>query len=185
MMLATLLKRQFAKFENRYGYDTTYMRELADLDPGGALKLGLANGFTSHRFGLPADAYFAAKLTGTKWADCGSCLRLVVALATEAGVTRADIVALLSASPDTPPDMKLASRFAASVIANDLELGDLSAECEQRWGRLGVSGLAAATISGLFYPLIKRGMGYGNACEPVVAALRAETVALEGAGAES
>ncbi len=183
-MLANLLKRQFAKFESRYGYDTRYMRELADLDPGGALKLGLANGFTSHRFGLPADAYFAAKLTGTKWADCGSCLRLVVDMAMEAGVARADVVALLTNAADTPPDMALAARYAASIIANDPELADLAAECERRWDRRGVAGLAAATVSGLFYPLIKRGMGYGNACEPVVAALRAGTTTMEKAGAK-
>lgn len=184
-MLAALLKRQLAQFENRYGYDTAYMRELADLDAGGALKLGLANGFTRHRFGLPADIYFAAKLTGTKWADCGSCLRLVVDMAVEAGVARADITALLTGSAEAPAGMALAARHAAAIIANDLELADIAAECERRWGRQGVAGLAAATVSGLFYPLFKRGMGYGNACEPVVAALRAEAMALEKAGADT
>ncbi|BCH35892.1 hypothetical protein MesoLjLc_78220 [Mesorhizobium sp. L-8-10] len=184
-MLAALLKRQFAQFENRYGYDTAYMRELADIDAVGALKLGLANGFTRHRFGLPANVYFAAKLTGTKWADCGSCLRLVVDMAVEAGVARADVADLLTGSPGAPPDMKLAARYAAAIIANDPELAEIAAECERRWGRQGIAGLAAATVSGLFYPLFKRGMGYGNACEPVVAALRAETAALEKAGAGS
>lgn len=173
-MLATLIKSQFERFGSRYGYDTAYLGELAELDASGALKLGLTNAFTSHRFGLPADAYFAARMTATKWADCGSCLRLVVNMAVEAGVERASLAAVLTGSDEAPPGMALAARYAAAVIGNDIELQEISEACEARWGRRGVVGLAAATVSGLFYPLLKRGMGHGNACEPVVAELRAE-----------
>jgi hypothetical protein len=174
-MLAALLNRRFAKFESHYGYDTAYMRELAEIDAVGALKLGFAKAFTSHRFGLPANVYFAAKVTGTKWADCGSCLRLVIDMAVEAGVPRLALAALLTGSGEVPPDMALAARYASAVIRNDPELPEIIAQCEENWGRNGVAGLAAATVSGLFYPLFKRGMGYGNACEPIVAQLLAES----------
>lgn len=171
-MLASLIKSRFERFGSRYGYDTAYLAEIAELDAGGALKLGLMNAFTGHRFDLPADAYFAAKATATKSADCGSCLRLVIDMAIEAGVERAWLAAVLTGSTEAPPGMALASRYAAAVIVNDPELQEIIEACEARWGRKGVAGLAAATVSGLFYPLLKRGMGHGNACEPVIAELR-------------
>ena len=183
-MMTGVLKKQFASFGDRYGYDTAYLREVADLDAGGALKLALVSKFTGHQFGLPAPAYFAAKVTAAKWADCGSCLRLAIAMAVEAGVNRADIAAMLvGPAGDVPDDMALAARYAQATIDNALELGVIIAECEKRWGRRGLAGLAAATVSGLFYPLFKRGFGYGNVCEPVIAELKAEANRLETAEA--
>ncbi|AWI60604.1 hypothetical protein [Sinorhizobium fredii] len=173
-MIAALIKRQLAKFQKRYSYDTTYIGEVADLDPHGAVKLALVTGFTGHRFDLPTDAYFAAKITAVQWADCGSCLRLAIAMAIEADVRREEIAALLVGSAaDAPEAMVLARRYARAVIENDPCLLEVLEACERRWGRRGVAGLAAATVSGLFYPLFKRGLGYGNACEPVYGELRA------------
>jgi hypothetical protein len=183
-MITGMLKKQFAGFGDRYGYDTTYLREMADLDSGGAFRLGLVSKFTSHQFGLPAEPYFAAKVTAAKWADCGSCLRLSIAMAVEAGVKRDDLVAML-VGPDeaVPDDMALAARYAQAAIDNAPELPEIIAECEERWGRRGIAGLAAGMISGVFYPLFKRGVGYGNVCEPVIAELKAEARRLEQAEA--
>jgi hypothetical protein len=184
-MIPAILKKQFAGFGDRYGYDTTYLQEVADLDAGGALKLGLVSKFTSHQFGLPASVYFAAKVTAAKWADCGSCLRLAIAMAVEAGVRRDDLAAMLvGPAEEVPADMALAARYAQATIDNAPELAGIIEDCETRWGRRGLAGLAAATVSGLFYPLFKRGLGYGNVCEPVIAELRAEAKRLETAETE-
>ena len=175
-MITGLLKKQFAGFGDRYGYDTTYLQELAALDTGGGFKLGLVSQFTGHQFGLPAAPYFAAKVTAAAWADCGSCLRLAIAMAEEAGVPRADLAAMLAGPAEAvPAEMALAARYAQASIDNDPALTEIIGECEQRWGRRGIAGLAAGMVSGLFYPLFKRGMGYGNVCEPVLAELRAES----------
>lgn len=185
-MIGPYLRRQFDKFGRQYGYDTAYLREVADLDTGGAVKLALVSKFTSHRFGLPAAAYFAAKVTAAKWADCGSCLRLAVSMAEEAGVKRADLAAMLvGQAENAPDDMILAARYAQATIDNDLELTAIIADCESRWGRRGVAGLAAATVSGLLYPVFKRGLGYGNVCEPVIAELAAEVRRLDAAEVEN
>src|SRR5690606_12958978 len=113
----------------------------------GAVKLGLMSKFTSHRFGLPAAAYFTAKVAAAKWADCGSCLRLAINMAEEAGVARADLAAMLAGTArDVTDDMALAGRYAQATIDNDPELTAIIADCESRWGRRGVAGLAAATI---------------------------------------
>jgi hypothetical protein len=185
-MIPAILKKQFAAFGDRYGYDTTYLQEVADLDAGGALKLGLTSKFTSHQFGLPANAYFGAKVTAAKWADCGSCLRLTIAMAAEAGVRHGDIAAMLAGPAErVPDDMALAARYAQATIDNAPELAEIIGECERRWGRRGLAGLAAAMVSGIFYPLFKRGFGYGNVCEPVIAELKAEAKRLETAETEN
>lgn len=179
-MIGNYLKRQFDRFEGHYGYDTTYLKEVADLDTGGAVKMGLVSKFTGHQFGLPAEPYFAAKVTAAKWADCGSCLRLTIAMAEEAGVSRTDIAHMLVGPRERVPDeMALAARYAQATIDNAPELGEIIAECEECWGRRGLAGLSAAVVSGLFYPLFKRGFGYGNVCEPVLAELKAEARRLE------
>lgn len=174
-MIAAFLKRQFAAFGVRYGYDTGYFAELADLDTVGAAKLAMVSGFTSHRFGLRAGPYFAAKAVAASSTDCGPCLELAISMATEAGVPRADLARVLTGRLDeAPADMALAARYAKAVLANGGDLADLLDECETRWGRGGVAGLASAVVSGLFYPMLKRGLGHGLACRPVLAELAAE-----------
>lgn len=179
-MLASVLKRRLAAFGERFDYDTSYLTELADLDPGGAAKLAMVSAFTGHRFGLPPAPYYAAKAVAAKSADCGPCLELAVAMATEAGVDRADLARILTGRRDAAPDgMALAARYADAVLANGDDLADLLAECETRWGRRGVAGLSAAVVSGLFYPMLKRGLGHGLACQPVIATLAAELERME------
>ncbi|HEV2502936.1 MAG TPA: hypothetical protein VGV39_07660 [Mesorhizobium sp.] len=174
-MLAMLLKRAFRKFGGRYGYDTSYLAELADTDTAGALKLALVSPFTDHRFGLAAAPYFAARITAARQTDCGSCLRLTIAMAREAGVSMRNIRAMLLDGAETAPrDMALARHYAEAVLASDPALPNILAACEALWGKSGVAGLAAATVSGSFYPLLKRGLGHGNACEPVLAWLAGE-----------
>lgn len=179
-MLASVLKRRLAAFGARYDYDTSYLKELADLDPGGTAKLAMVSAFTGHRFGLPPAPYHAAKAVAAKSADCGPCLELAVAMGTEAGVDRADLARILTGRVGEAPDgMALAARYADAVLANGDDLADLLAECETRWGRRGVAGLAAAVVSGLFYPMLKRGLGHGLACRPVIASLAAELERME------
>lgn len=174
-MFKRLLKQQLRKFESRYGYDTGYMRELVDTDEFGALKFALVSPFTSERFALPPAPYFAAKITAARRADCGSCLKLAICMAEEAGVELAAIEGLLTgAAASLPDDMVLAERYARAVLDNDPELLDIIDACESRLGKAGVAGLSAAVVSGSLYPTFKRGLGYGNSCEPVLAWLRSE-----------
>ena len=175
-MLGPLLKHAFRRFGARYGYDTVYLTELVDLDAGGGFKLALVSYFTDHRFGLEAAPYFAARITAVRHTDCGSCLRLAIARACEAGVPMAAISAMLSDDASRAPrEMALARHYAEAVLANDPTLPQIVGACEARWGKRGLAGLAAATVSGSFYPLLKRGLGHGNTCEPVLAWLAAET----------
>ncbi|WP_292430932.1 hypothetical protein [Mesorhizobium sp.] len=174
-MFRWLLKQQLRKFENRYGYDTGYMRELVDTHEFGALKFAPISPFTGEQFSLPAAPYFAAKITAARHADCGSCLKLVITMARDAGVPVTAIDALLTGDATAlPDDMMLAERYARAVLDNDPELLDIIDACEQRWGKAGIAGLSAAVVSGQVYPTFKRGLGHGNSCEPVLAWLKGE-----------
>lgn len=182
-MIGWLLKRALRKFEARHDYDTAYMRELVDLSEFGALKLALVSPFTGERFGLPAAPYHAARIVAARAADCGSCLKLAIGMGRDAGVPLAAIRALLT-SDNPPADMALAGHYARAVLDNAPELTDIIPACEARWGRTGVAGLAAAVVSGSLYPTLKRGLGHGNRCEPVLAWLEAEARTDESAGPE-
>ncbi len=172
-MIARTLKRSFARFGSRYGYDASYLQELVDTDRNGALKLVLASSFTRHRFGLPPAPYFAAKIVATRYADCGSCLKLAINMAAEAGVPLPDIRRLLVDSEgEAPSEMRLAARYASAVSEHDPALPGIIEECTRRWGKRGLAGLAAAVTGGQFFPLLKRGLGQGSACTPVLAWLR-------------
>ena len=172
-MIGRTLKRLFARFGYRYGYDTSYMQNLVDSDRNGATKLALASLFTRYRFGLPPAPYFAAKIIATRYADSGSCLKLAIDMAAEAGVPLAHIRRLLlGPEEEAPPEMRLAARYARAVSENDPALSDIIEDCTRRWGKRGLAGLAAAVTSGQFYPLFKRGLGHGNTCTPVLAWLR-------------
>lgn len=171
-MLRAFLKRQFRRFGRRWDYDVGYMCDLVDLDTAGAFKLGFVSGFTDHRFGLGPRPCFAAKIIAARSADCGSCLRLVITMAVEAGVPAGVVEAMLTHGAGVPGDMALAMRYAGAVLANDPDLPGIIAACERQWGRQGVAGLAAAVVSGSFYPVLKRGLGHGNSCAPVPAWLR-------------
>ena len=184
-MIARTLKRSFARFGSRYGYDTGYMQELVDKDRNGALKLALASSFTRHRFRLPPAPYFAAKIVATRYADCGSCLKLAIDMAVEAGVPLQDIRRLLVGSEqEAPLEMRLAARYARAVSEHDPALPEIIEECMRRWGKRGLAGLAAAVTGGQFFPMLKRGLGQDSACTPVLAWLRSGESAPAGNGTE-
>lgn len=165
-MIRKLLRRALRQFEKRYGYDARYMHEIIAADVGGALRMGMATKFLEHRFDTPRDAYFAAKLRSVGNADCGPCLALVIRMAEEAGVGVDTIAAALGAGEGSP-DVELAIRYADAVAANTADLVEVVAEARERFGAGGLPGLATAVVAGQFYPVLKRGMGHGSACEPV------------------
>lgn len=171
-MIRRWLKAALEKFGRRYDYDTTYMKELVDLDTGGGVKLALASPFLLHRFGAPKEAYFAAKLRSTMRADCGPCLQLVAKMAQEAGVGADTLLPALGKGQGSP-EVALAVRFADAVIDDAADLPEVMEAVRARFGKQAQAGLATAVVAGQFYPLLKRGLGHAQSCAPVMATLLA------------
>lgn len=173
-MIRQLIRRAADAMGRRYHYDAGYINAMADRDLAMAIKYGLASTFFMHRKPLPASAFWAARLTATRLADCGSCLELVMAMAREQGIGTAELASVLRGAP-TQPDADLGMRFAAGAVTGADGFAATHAQALQRYGEAGVDALAIAVTGGQFFPLLKRALGHGGSCSPVLARMRAET----------
>jgi len=173
-MIAAALRFAFRRFGRRYDYDPAYLIDIVDAETMAGLQLGVASAFLSQDFGLPPPVYFAAKARSTRRADCGSCLRLVIDMAAEKGVTADELLPIFGKG-HAAPEISLAIAFVDAALDNSPELLELGAEVERQFGKTGRIGLATAVVAGQFYPTLKRAMGHANACEPVLNDFLAKT----------
>src|SRR5271168_141978 len=101
-MLTWLLRRRIAAFENAFGYDMGYARDILRIDRGALLAFARALGFSNWHRDVPEVAYYAAKIAATQTEDCGPCTQLVVTMAERAcckapmlrAVLRGDVAAM-------------------------------------------------------------------------------------------
>jgi len=75
-MLRWFLRRQIDAFEKSFGYDASYMREMADASPRALMRFGRVLGLSEFRDDAPLDAWYAAKLAATMHEDCGPCAHI-------------------------------------------------------------------------------------------------------------
>lgn len=170
-MLEAFLAGQARKFGQRYDYDAGYVERLAALSPTGFLKLSLLTPFTSERFGLAADVYFAAKFIASRASGCSDCVMLVVAMAGEQGVDPKRLSSIARPGTDEE-EMRFAAAFATAVLQQQPNLVSLLDEARQRFGEKGLWGLSAAVAAGQFYPTLKRGLGETLHCGVLPAEFR-------------
>ena len=165
-MISRFLKAQFRKFGRRYAYDVSYMLEIADVSPGAALNLARLPKFYKYRGPDSGMAvWVGALLASTLEGDCGPCAQLSVDMALEGG---ADIDALQACAEGRPEDagaMGLGFRFARAAISGDPLADDLRREIESEFGKQAAISCAFAAASGRIYPVLKRGLGHGQACQ--------------------
>lgn len=167
-MLAWIIRRQIASFEQQYGYDLSYMRDLLDADLSAALRFAKVAALAEYCKDVPKDAWYAAKLVGTMAEDCGPCTQLVVTMAERDHVPAASLRALLAGEDDALPEtMRLAARFARAVLARDPQADDLREEICRRWGRRGLVSLSFALTAARLFPTIKYALGRGRSCSKV------------------
>lgn len=157
-------------FDDRYGYDTTYLRHIADTSSRAFLRFGLFTRFAEHRAVVSSEAWFTAKLCAALREDCGPCTQLVVKLAEEAGVSPDVIRPIIAKDPKPlPTDARIAFDLAQATLDRDLVGADAArAEALARWGDEGVIALAFAIASSRVYPTVKYALGYGRTCSRVV-----------------
>jgi len=179
-MIKWLLRRGARAFGRSYDYDVRYMLDVIDTSAGAGVRLSAFPLISQYRGPKAAQqvwvgAIFASTIEG----DCGPCAQLVVDMAVEAGADPAVLKQCFDGDPHQAGDVGLGFRFALAAIRGDLEVDDLQAQIEAKYGRRAVIAAAFAAGSGRFYPVFKRGLGYGHACrqlefhgpaEPAVAA---------------
>jgi len=166
MMLKWLAKRQLQGFEQKWHYDTGYVREILD-DAGlsAVMPLQALQKLGGFRRNVPLDVYYAATLTAAKDADCGPCLQLGVSMAEAAGVAPQTLRAILQKDYERlPKDALLGVELALATIARDGSGDEARDEILRRWGRAGLVSLAYGIVAAQAYPTFKYAIGHGHAC---------------------
>jgi hypothetical protein len=106
-------------------------------------------------------------LGSTQEGDCGPCVQLIVDMALEMGVPADQLALCLMGNATAAGDVGLGFRFSHAAIENAPELEVLRNEIEDRFGTSAVTAASFAASSGRIYPVLKRGMGFGQSCSKV------------------
>lgn len=167
-MIRALLKSGFQRFASRYNYDTSYMSHIADTSTCAGLRLSMLPFYSQFRGPkIAQDVWAGAMLGSTLDGDCGPCVQLIVDMAIEAGVSADRIMLCLQGNAKSAGDVGLGFRFSQAAIVNAPELDSLRQEIETRFGVAAVTSASFAASSGRIYPVLKRGLGYGQTCSRV------------------
>lgn len=169
-MLKRLIHRFIAsKLERPFGYDASYMHDLADVSPTTFLKFSVVTSLVSRR-DAPAEALAAAGLVGTLAEDCGPCTQISVDLALQGGARPQILRAILAGDEAAMgEDARLGYRFARASLAKDLEAAEAQRdEVVRRWAKKGLVALSLALTTARMYPTLKYAMGYGKTCSKVM-----------------
>lgn len=170
-MIKRFLHTRIARLETSFGYDAAYLHEILDVSLAAFVKFSLFQLMSAHQDGVPADAYFAAKIASTLSEDCGPCAQLGVDMALRAGIRADRIAALLRGDLENAgPDMELGFHYGIAVATNSPDAVELADRAEKRFGTRGRVSLTLAVASARVYPALKRGLGHGAACTKIVIA---------------
>lgn len=167
-MIRYFLKMGMRQFAKRYDYDTSYMSHVVETSTPAGVRLSLLPLYSQFRGPKAAqDVWAGAMLGSTQDGDCGPCVQLVVDMALEVAVPKDQLVLCLKGEAAAAGDVGLGFRFAQAAIANAHELEDLRAEIDRRFGPAAVTAASFAASSGRIYPVLKRGLGFGQTCSSV------------------
>jgi hypothetical protein len=170
-MMRWALRKAIDRFERKWNYDASYMRDLIEASPRAAWLFARATAIGQFRRDLPIDAWCAAGITAVRHEDCGPCTQLAVTMAERAGVSPAVLRALLADQPDAmPPDVALVWNFTRATLAHDAAADGYREAIEKRWGRRALVSIAFAITAARMYPTVKYALGHGHACMRVVVA---------------
>ena len=168
-MIKWALRRWLDKFERDWNYDASYMRGMVDVSPRAAWLFARVTALGRFRRDLPIEAWCAAGITAVRHEDCGPCTQLAVTMAERAGVSSADLRAMLADDPAAmPPDVALVWRFTRATLAHDAAADDYREVIVERWGPRALISLAFAITAARIYPTVKYALGHGKACMRVV-----------------
>jgi hypothetical protein len=168
-MLTTIAKNSLTKMQHKYQYDTAYLQHILHTDGKAFVKLMMLQPMYEHNSGIPANVYFAAKLTAVTYADCGACIELTGKMAMEHGMTDSEIQRVLRKQlSKLPEDIALAVQFTEHVLESNPNADQLRTNLKQRWGEKGLIGLSYCIASAQIYPRIKQTLGYTTNCQQIV-----------------
>jgi len=164
-MIRMILRAALKRFERQNQYDASYGEFVLDNSLSAFWKFSKIQAIGKHHEDVPRDAYYAAKLTSSRIADCGPCTQLMANWAERAKVPEQIVRAVLTRDFERmPADVELAVRFTEAALARNLEADELREKIRAKWGNRAVITMAFALTAGQIYPTVKFALGYGHAC---------------------
>ncbi|WP_240336822.1 hypothetical protein [Tropicibacter sp. Alg240-R139] len=94
-------------------------------------------------------------------------MQLIVDMALEVAVPADQLALCLEGNAPAAGNVGLGFRFSQAAIENAPELEELRTEIEKRFGPSAVTAASFAASSGRIYPVLKRGLGFGQTCSSV------------------
>ena len=167
MMLKRCLHRYIRGYEARYGYDASYMHEMADISTSGFNRFAIVQMTGGQwRADAPRDPWHAAGIAGALVEDCGPCVQIASYIAIEGGMPAAIIAALLAGSP-TDADAQLGFDYGRSLLHGSENLDALRETIEKKWGRKALLAISLHAMTARNFPVIKRALGHAKTCQRV------------------
>ncbi|HEY1709717.1 MAG TPA: hypothetical protein VGG10_15720 [Rhizomicrobium sp.] len=166
-MIKWFLHRYIRGFEKHYGYDGTYMHEMADTSVTAFqrfARMQMTGG--NWRGTAPRDPWLAAGIAGALVEDCGPCVQIASDMAQEKGMPGETIKALLSGTP-TDPAAQLGFDYGRALLRGSENLDDLRQKVETRWGKKALLALSLHAMTARNFPVLKRAMGHARTCQRV------------------
>lgn len=163
-MIRSILHKGTRTFERRFGYDASYQHEIIDIDPRAGARLAGFQMLSNYRGPASArDIVLGAFIGSTIEGDCGPCAQLTVDMALAAGADPHAVRACLAGQD--AGDLTVGYRFAQAAIAGGANLDALRDRIRAAHGPRAVVAATFAAAFGRTYPVLKRGMGHGQACQ--------------------
>lgn len=165
-MIRSFLHSGTRSFGKKYDYDVGYLHEVIDASSKAGIALTLLPMLTQYKGPEPDRAVWAgALLASTLDGDCGPCGQLVVSFALEEGVDQDALLAAIEGRFDEAGDVGLGFQFAHHTISGSYETNTFGETIRARHGEQALIAASFAAGSGRFYPVFKRGLGEGHACQ--------------------
>jgi hypothetical protein len=166
-MLKWLLQRNIRGMEKKYGYDATYLHELADDSLSAFLRFAtIQTAGGTFRGDAAANAWFAAGIAGALVEDCGPCVQIASDIAMEEGMNGEIIKQLLSGAP-TDADAQLGFDYGRALLLVSDNLDALREAIETKWGKPALIALTLRAMTARNFPVMKRAMGHAKTCQRV------------------
>lgn len=154
-------------FGETYDYDASYLGRLLDASAGAHGAFAAAQGMGVHRWALPLDAHYVARIATMLIEDCGACGNLNVRMALEAGVERDIVEAVLNHPGTLASHLRDVYDHTHDVIARADMNEDRLDRLRAHYGAEAFAELAVTITGSRIYPTIKRALGEMKACEIV------------------
>lgn len=163
-----MLRSGCRSFGRKYDYDVSYMLHVIDQSTAAGLRLALMPTVTQYKGPQAArEVWAGALLASTLDGDCGPCAQLVVAFALEEEVDPERLRAAIEGRNEAAGDVGLGMSFARHVLSGSYDPNPHLEVIRSRYGEQAVIAASFATATGRLYPVLKRGLGTGHACQQI------------------